>query len=136
MPSSPRITVSLDIFDDKVINKMSEYRDTSKSEIVRNIIHQWIEESPDLLEKNYGINFKEINKEIKLETSEKTMEDLKEKLLSMKGMLKRISIEDLADILEVDQKTAKKLIFNYGPELKEEGLTLQYNEGIIERVSD
>jgi predicted house-cleaning noncanonical NTP pyrophosphatase (MazG superfamily) len=136
MPSSPRITVSLDIFDDKVINKMSEYRDTSKSEIVRNIIHQWIEESPDLLEKNYGISFKEINKEIKLETSDKTMEDLKEKLLSMKEMLKRMSIEDLADILEVDQKTAKKLIFNHGPELKEKGLILQYDNGIIERVSD
>lgn len=134
MPSSPRITVSLDIFDDKVINKMSEYRDTSKSEIVRNIIHQWIEDNPDTLENNYGINFKEINKEILVETRDKSIEDLKAELLSMKEMLKRISIEELADILEVDQKTAKKLIFEHGPELKEEGLNLQYNNGIIEKV--
>ena len=136
MPSSPRITVSLDIFDDKVISKMSEYRDTSKSEIIRNIIHQWIEENPNTLKNNYAVDFMEINREIKVETEEITIPELKENLLSMSEMFGKISVEELADLLEVDQKTIKNLIFKHGPELKEEGLHLQYNNGMIEKVSD
>ena len=49
---------------------MSEYRDTSKSEIIRNIIHQWIEENPNTLKNNYAVDFMEINREIKVETEE------------------------------------------------------------------
>lgn len=134
MPSSPRITVSLDIFDDKVISKMSEYRDTSKSEIVRNIIHQWIEENPDTLKNNYGVSYKEINKEILVETKEITIEGLIEKLPEMFEMIESISLEELADYLEVDQKTIKKLIFKHGQELKEKGLDLKYVDGIITKV--
>jgi len=127
--------VSLDIFDDKVVSEMSKYRDTSKSEIIRNMVHQWIEENPDTLKNNYGVNFNDINKEILTESKGITIQGLTEKLPSIFNTIERISIEELADYLEVDQKTIKNLVFKHGTELKEKGLDLKYDEGIIKKVS-
>jgi hypothetical protein len=134
MPSSPRVTVSLDIFDDKIISEMSKYRDSSKSEIIRNIIHQWIEENPDTLKNNYGVNFKDINKEILIETKGITIPSLIDKLPGLFDTIENISIEELADYLEVDQKTIQNLLFKHGSELKEKGLNLKYSKGIIKKV--
>lgn len=134
MPSSPRVTVSLDIFDDKVISEMSKYRDTSKSEIIRNIIHQWIEENPDTLRTNYGINFRDINKEIIIESKGITIQGLIEKLPSLFKTIESIALEELADFLEVDQKTIKNLIFEHSADLQEKGIKLKYVEGVIKRI--
>ncbi|TFF98363.1 MAG: hypothetical protein EU547_01685 [Promethearchaeota archaeon] len=114
---------------------MSEYRDTSKSEIIRNIIHQWIEENPSTLKNDYGVNFQEINKEILVETKEITIQGLIEELPPKFETIESISLEELADYLEVDQKTIKKLIFEHAPELKEKGLELKYVDGLLKKVN-
>ena len=60
MPSEPkksselsRITFSLDFFDEKVIDLMAKKRKQSRSETVRNILHNWIESNSNLLKNNY-----------------------------------------------------------------------------------
>jgi len=131
MPQNPRVTVTLDIFDDKVIDQMSKHRDASKSEMIRFMVRQWIEENPNMLEKNYGVNIDDINKEIAAKSKGITPEHLIDKLPSMFNSIERISINELADFLDVDQKTIKNIIFQHGEELKEKGLTLKYIEGVI-----
>ncbi|GAG86086.1 unnamed protein product, partial [marine sediment metagenome] len=43
----PRITVSLDFFDETVIKLMAEKMGKSKSEILRNILNDWIITNPE-----------------------------------------------------------------------------------------
>ena len=42
-----RITFSLDAFDERVINLMAMKRKQSRSETVRNLVHNWIESNPN-----------------------------------------------------------------------------------------
>lgn len=58
MPSEPkkssdlsRITFSLDAFDERVINLMVQKRRQNRSETVRNLIHNWIENNPNILKR-------------------------------------------------------------------------------------
>ncbi|MHA1294083.1 MAG: hypothetical protein ACTSQJ_15635 [Promethearchaeota archaeon] len=64
--SLTRVTAGLDEFDYKVVNRMARNRNLSLSEVVRTIVHQWIEFNSEILERNYGISFKEITEEIQL----------------------------------------------------------------------
>jgi len=71
--SKPRITFTLGEFDERVIEKMAKKRDVSKSEIVRNLIHNWIEDNHDILKNNYEIDFKEITEELQQDSSKEIM---------------------------------------------------------------
>lgn len=59
-----RITLILDTFDEKIIKMMAEKRKQSHSEIVRNLVHNWIETNPNILRSNYDIDLIDITKEI------------------------------------------------------------------------
>ena len=59
-----RISVGLDEFEYTVVSKMAVNRKLHLSEVVRTIVHEWIEFNPDLLKKNYGIDLKEVTNEL------------------------------------------------------------------------
>jgi len=120
-----RLTVSLDTFDFKVVNQMASNRDLSLSEVVRNIIHNWIEFNPDLLEKNYGINVEEITKEIIAETTEISETEIIKKLPKFFEIVEEVNISDLADYFDVSKKFIKDLLFEKGNEIKELGLNIK-----------
>ncbi len=137
--SLSRITVGLDDFDYKVVNKMAKNRNLPLSEAMRMIVHQWIEYNPDLLKKNYGVDFGEITEEIKYETTEISLDkslNPSEKIIIKElpeffEIVDEVSIKDLAEHFGTNVKTVKKIIFTHGKEIKKTGLDLKFKEGSI-----
>jgi len=134
-----RITVGLDDFDHKVVSKMAKNRNLHLSEVVRTIVHQWIEYNPDLLKKNYGIGFREITEEILSDGYEvsldKTIKPFEsaiiQELPNFFEIVDSISIDDLAEHFNVDNKIIRRLIFIHGKEIKKLGLNLNLKNDII-----
>lgn len=137
-----RITVGLDDFDHKVITKMSLNRNLSLSEVVRTVVHQWIEYNPDLLKKNYNIDFKEITDELRQESYEisidKTLKsfekDIIKELPEFFELVENISILDLAEHFDVDKKVIKRLIFTHGKEIRKLSLNLTLKNDVIYKI--
>ncbi len=137
-----RITVKLDDFDHRVINKMATNRNISLSNSMRNIVHQWIESNPDLLKKNYGVDIKEISDEIFSESAslalDKTLrkieKDIIKELPEFFEIVEVVDIDDLADHFDVPNKIIKKIIFTHSKEIKKVGLNLKLKEGQIFKI--
>jgi len=137
---NPRISVKIqDDFDYRVINKMAKNRDMSLSGAVRDIVHQWILQNTETLDKTYNVDIDEINEEIFLETAtlsyDKQLKPLEESLINeLPGffeMVEIVDIEDLAEHFEVPVKTVKKIIFSHANFIKKKGLNLTVREGKI-----
>jgi len=145
MPSEPdnqedaeekqkRITVKLDEFDRKVVSEMTTNRNTSLSNIMRNIVHQWIENNPDVLKRNYGIDVEEISEQLALETAsislDKTMKPFEEAIIKelpqFLKMVDDVALEDLSEYFDVSVKAIKNLIFTHSEEINKVGLILKY----------
>ena len=62
----PRITISLEHYEKTIIKLMAEKMGKSKSEILRNIINDWIITNPDILESKYGIILDDVLRENQL----------------------------------------------------------------------
>ena len=138
-----RVTAGLDEFNYKVINRMAKSRKISLSEIVRTIVHQWIEFNPELLKSNYGIAFKDITEEIQRETYEVSIDKkikpfekaIIKELPEFFEIVENINIEDLAEHFEVDNKVIKRLIFIHGKEIKKLGLNLILKNNVINKIT-
>ena len=129
-----RISVKLDDFDRKVVSKMATNRNISLSNTMRNIVHQWIEDNPDLLKRNYGIDVEEISAQFALETASivldktiKTYEkDIIKELPPFFEMVSDVNLEDLAEYFDVSVKAIKNIIFTHSDKIKKEGIVLKY----------
>lgn len=129
-----RISVKLDEFDRKIIDKIATNRDISLSQAVRNIVHQWIEINPDLLKKNYGIDVEEISEEIALESATITLDkslrpyegSIIKELPNFFAMVDDVNLKDLAEYFDVSIKAIKNLIFTHSEKINKLGLNLRY----------
>ncbi|MFX0037639.1 MAG: hypothetical protein ACFE9I_18620 [Candidatus Hermodarchaeota archaeon] len=129
-----RVTAGLDDFDYKVISRMASKRTISLSEVVRIIVHKWIEYNPELLKKNYGIDLLEITEELERESYEITVDkELKayenkiiKELPVFFEIVREVSIKDLAQHFDVDEKVIKRIVFIHGREIEKIGLKLIY----------
>jgi len=130
----PRITVSLDPFDDAIINKMAEEMSKSKSEILRNIINEWIISKPDTLKLKYGIIFEDVRREIQIKNEERNIEDDVKNLISFFKRVNSIEIDRLAEKLTMSSKTLLDLLEDHGDNLEKRGLNLQIDVNIIKKV--
>jgi len=134
-----RVTAGLDDFDYKVVNRMASKRAVSLSEVVRTIIHKWIEGNPQLLNDNYGINFREITEEIERKTYEISIDkelklfekDIINELPDFFEMVEEVSVNDIAQHFEVDKTVIKRIIFTHGKEIKKIGINLKLKNDII-----
>ena len=134
-----RVSVKLDEFDRKVVSKMAANRNTSLSNTIRNMAHQWIEDNPDVLKRNYGIDVEEISERLALETAtiqiDKTIKPYEKAIIKelpqFFEMVEDVSLEDIADRFDVNVKAIKNIIFTHGQEIKQVGLTLKYKENRI-----
>ena len=128
----PRITFSLGTFDEKVVEKMAERREVSKSEIVRNLVHNWIEDNAKLLKESYGLVLEEITRELRLES----------KIDIIKGLLKQfkrattMTLDNLASILDLNPKDLIIFINENGDELENQGLNLEIDGEDIKKISN
>lgn len=134
-----RITVGLDEFDYSVVSKMAVNRRLHLSEVMRTIVHQWIEFNPDLLKKNYGIDLKEVTEELLSEdykiSLDKTLKPFEkaiiQELADFFELIETISIDDLAEHFKVDTKAIKRILFVHSKEIKKIGLNLVLKNNII-----
>ncbi len=126
-----RTPVGLDVFDDKVISRMADYRKKSKSEILRFIVSNWIESNPDVLKTNYNINFEEVNKEIIEESKALSPDAIIKQLKELFEMVESISLTELSEHFEMNTKTLKNLIFSHIKEIKQNSLNLTYENGML-----
>ncbi len=139
-----RITVGLDEFDHAVVSKMANNRRLHLSEVIRTIVHQWIEFNPDLLKKNYGIDLKEVTEELLRESYEisldKSLKPFEEKIINdlpnVFANAEVISVHDLAEHFEVDDKAIKRIMFTHNKKIKELGLNLILTNDIITKISE
>ncbi len=131
----PRITVSLDPFDDAIINQMAEEMSKSKSEILRNIINEWIISNPDTLKLKYGIIFEDVRREIQIKNEERNIEDDIKQLINFFKRVNSIEIDRLAEKLSMSSKTLLDLLEDNGDEMEKLGLNLQIDVNIIKKVN-
>lgn len=133
-PKMDRITVSLDDFDYSVVEQMAINRNLSLSEVMRNIVHNWIEYNPEILKRNYGVNVEEVTREIVAGSAEISINDILNQLPKFFELVDDVSLGDLADYFEVSKKVIKKLIFEHSDEIKEIGLNLKYKGDRIYKI--
>ena len=127
----PRITVSLDHFDETVIKLMAEKMGKSKSEILRNIINDWIISNPDILNSKYGIESVDVRREIQLRNKERKIEDDLEQIVNFFRRIKSIDMDRLAEKLVMSSKTLMDILDEYGDLLEQKGLKLGIEGNLI-----
>ncbi len=134
-PKLPRLTVTLDLFSEKIITKMADFKGTTKSEIIRDILSKWIEAHPDTIKDNYNVSYEDLRREIELESELRDLKEVIKKLpIMFKRIKKKIEIERLADLLDINSKTLTNFILFQGDELQQEGLNLQIDGDFVIKI--
>ncbi|MFX1390305.1 MAG: hypothetical protein ACFE9Z_09605 [Promethearchaeota archaeon] len=138
MPSEPkkssdlsRITFSLDAFDEKVINLMADRRKQSRSETVRNIIHNWIEGNPELIKSLYDIDLTDITRELEITDYNQVIQESIQKLVNYSDLFNEIEFDFLAEQLEISRKLLREIIFDYKNKLEKLGIKLRIRGKLI-----
>jgi hypothetical protein len=126
-----RITFSLDAFDEKVINLMADKRKQSRSETVRNLVHNWIESNPELLKSNYDIDLTDITREIEITDYNQVIQDSIQKLVKYSELFNEIEFDILAEQLDISRKLLREIIFDYKNKLEKLGVRLRIRGKLI-----
>jgi hypothetical protein len=126
-----RITFSLDAFDEKVINLMADKRKQSRSETVRNLVHNWIESNPELLKSNYDIDLTDITREIEITDYNQVIQDSIQKLVKYSELFNEIEFDILAEQLDISRKLLREIIFDYKNKLEKLGVSLRIRGKLI-----
>ncbi|KKN10644.1 hypothetical protein LCGC14_1034570 [marine sediment metagenome] len=126
-----RITFSLDAFDEKIINLMAKKRKQSRSETVRNLIHNWIEGNPNILKSNYDIDLNDITREIEITDYNQVIQSTIQKLIRYSEFFNEIEFDILAEQLEVSKKILRNIIFEHNNKLEKLGVKLRIRGKLI-----
>lgn len=131
-PKLPRITVSLDKFSEKIITRMADFKGTTKSEIIRDVLSKWIEANTEIITNNYNVNYDDLRREIELESEERDIKEISNKLPQFfKRIKNKIEIIRLADLLDINPKTLTNFILLHGDDIEKKGLNLQIDGDFI-----
>ena len=138
MPSDPkksselsRISFSLDAFDERVLNLMAKKRKQSRSETVRNLIHNWIESNSITLKSNYDIDLNDITRDIEITDYNEVIQKTIQKLIQYSELFNEIEFDILAEQLEVSRKILRNIIFEHKNKLEKLGVKLRIRGKLI-----
>ena len=126
-----RITFSLDAFDERVITTMAKKRKQSRSETVRNLIHNWIEGNPNILKGNYDIDLNDITREIEITDYNQVIQESIQKLVRYSELFNEIEFDILAEQLEISRKILRNIIFEHKNKLEKLGVKLRIRGKLI-----
>jgi len=121
----PRITVSLDLFDETIISMMSGKRGKSKSEAIRFIVSQWILSNSKTLKEQYSIDTEQVSKELEIKDMEKYIEEKVNELISFSSTFNNIDIDLLAETLDMSKKRLMEIIRLHREKLEEKGIKIR-----------
>ena len=137
--SKKRITVNLENIDYKIIDALEGVIANSKAAVIYQMIKEWITQNSERIMKTWEIDLAGIRRQVLAETKglsikEELKELDKEIIQQLPGLFETISTinaKELAEILEINQKTLQKVIFGNRKELLKLGLNLAYEDGLI-----
>jgi len=137
--SKKRITVNLENIDYKIIDALEGVIANSKSAVISQMIKEWINQNSEHIMKTWEIDLAGIRRQVIAETKglsiKKELKDLDREIIEQLPMLfetiTSIKSKELAEILEVNQKTLQRIIFGYRKELLKLELNLIYEDGLI-----
>ena len=126
-----RITFSLDAFDERVINLMAKKRKQSRSETVRNLIHNWVEGNTNILKSNYDIDLNDITREIEITDYNQVIQNTIQKLIRYSELFNEIEFDILAEQLKISRKILRDIIFEHKNKLEKLGVKLRIRGKLI-----
>ncbi len=132
-----RITISLDVVNEKLVKNLEGIKGTSKSKVINNIIEDWVEQNADKIMNIWNIDLIGLRKVaqttykgIDVDKDLLTLEhELMEQMPKMFEGISSIDIEDAAKFLKVHIESIKKIVFFHNSKLKEAGLDIVYQDG-------
>ena len=134
-----RITVNLESIDYKIIDALEGVIANSKAAVIYQMIKEWINQNSERIMKTWEIDLAGIRRQVLAETKglsiKKELKELDKEIIKQLPILfetiSSISSKELAEILEVNQKTLQRVIFGYRKELLKLELNLVYEDGLI-----
>ena len=137
--SKKRITVNLENIDYKIIDALEGVIANSKAAVIYQMIKEWINQNSERIMSTWEIDLAGIRRQVLAETKGLSIkEELKEldkeiieQLPKLFETISSINSKELAEILEVNQKTLQRVVFGYRKELLKLGLNLIYEDGLI-----
>ncbi|MCK4287480.1 MAG: ribbon-helix-helix protein, CopG family [Candidatus Lokiarchaeota archaeon] len=126
-----RITFSLDAFDERVITLMAKKRKQSRSETVRNLIHNWVEGNTNILKSNYDIDLNDITREIEITDYSQVIQSTIQKLIRYSELFNEIEFDILAEQLKISRKILRDIIFEHKNKLEKLGVKLRIRGKLI-----
>lgn len=126
-----RITFSLDVFDERVISLMAKKRKQSRSETVRNFIHNWVEGNTNILKSNYDIDLNDITREIEITDYNQVIQNTIQKLIRYSELFNEIEFDILAEQLKISRKILRDIIFEHKNKLEKLGVKLRIRGKLI-----
>ncbi len=126
-----RITFSLDAFDERVLNLMAKKRKQSRSETVRNLIHNWIESNSITLKSNYDIDLNDITRDIEITDYDQVIQSTIQQIVKYSELFKEIEFDIFAEQLKVSKKILRDIIFDHKNKLEKLGVKLRIRGKLI-----
>ncbi|MHA2088344.1 MAG: hypothetical protein ACW972_08715 [Promethearchaeota archaeon] len=126
-----RITFSLDAFDERVINMMAKKRKQSRSETVRNLIHNWIESNTVTLKSNYDIDLTDITRDIEITDYNQVIQSSIQKIIKYSELFNEIEFDIFAEQLKISKKILRDIIFDHKNKLEKLGVKLRIRGKLI-----
>ena len=137
-----RITVNLDELDYKIIEILEGVIGNSKSSVIYQMIKDWINQNSERIMKTWEIDLAGIRRQVLAEIkgipAKKELKELERniitKLVEYFETAEDITPKELSELLEINQMTLQKIVFEHRKELLDAGLKLKYTGGKIVKV--
>jgi len=134
-----RITVNLDDIDFKIIESLEGVIARKKASVITQMIKEWINQNSERIMKTWDIDLAGIRRQVLAETKglsiKEELQDLDKEVIKQLPELfetiNSINVSELAEIIDINQRTLQRIIFGHRKELLKLGLNLIYKDGLI-----
>jgi len=134
-----RITVNLDDIDFKIIEALEGVIARKKASVITQMIKEWINQNSERIMKTWDIDLAGIRRQVLAETKglsiKEELKDLDKEVIKQLPELfetiNSINVSELAEIVDINQRTLQRVIFGHRKELLKLGLNLIYKDGLI-----
>ena len=134
-----RITVNLEDIDFKIVEALEGVIARKKASVINQMIKEWINQNSDRIMKTWDIDLSGIRRQVLAETKglsiKEELQDLDKEVIKQLPELfetiNSINVNELAEIVDINQRTLQRIIFGHRKELLKLGLNLIYQDGLI-----
>lgn len=134
-----RITVNLEDIDFKIVEALEGVIARKKASVISQMIKEWINQNSDRIMKTWDIDLAGIRRQSLAETKglsiKEELQDLDKEVIKQLPELfetiNSINVNELAEIVDINQRTLQRIIFGHRKELLKLGLNLIYQDGLI-----